>query len=420
VEDVSFLEVVSGSLPHGWSVKAAGGGPWVGARVRGVRIPRAGWKLHVSATVRSAPEVLRRALPVVVAERVAFKVVVSSSALAALNEGEGGVGQSGKFLTVYPVDDEQAVRVASALEAATRGLAGPRIASEAALRPGSLVHYRYAAFTGGPNAAEPMSPDVDPFRASGVATTEGSRALAGRYVEVATLHRSVGGSVSLAADVVAGRPCILKRAYHDARVGPDGRDARDHLRHEAAVLDALVPDRRFPEPFGLVEDGGDLVLVMEHVDGRPLGSLVAGPRPVGKVVAFGRHVASALGALHRAGLAYRDLNPGNVLVGADGEVRLIDLELACELGATGEAAGVPGYASPEQLRGLPAAVSDDVYALGGVLFLLATGADPGTSDVSPPDERLSRVIDRSRHDRPSARYASMQEMDAALARLEAA
>jgi hypothetical protein len=370
--------------------------------------------------VDSAPEVLARALPLLAEAEVAFKVAASPAVLAALNEGEAGLAQVGKFLTAYPADDAAAVRLAVALDRATDGLRGPRVATDRALRPGGLVHYRFGSFTGPEDAPEPPAPALDPFASAGVAQAEERGAIAGRYVLVSALHRSAGGSVHLAADLRLGAPCVVKRAGRDARVGPDGRDARDRLRREADVLERLAPDPRFPAVRDLVEDEDGLCLVMDELEGTLLGRLVEGPWPVERVVALGRRLAAALGAIHAAGLVYRDLGPQNVLVGSDGSVRLVDFELARPVGALGETAGTPGYAPPEQLAGSPARIADDVFALGGVLALLATGTDPGTSPVDVPDERLSRIVAGCRQDDLGSRFASMAEVDAALTELEAA
>jgi hypothetical protein len=382
-------------------------------------MPVSGWKLHVSATVRSAEEVLGRVLPLLLDEGVAFKVAASPAVVAALNEGEGGLSQVGKFITVYPLDDQQAVRVAVALDDATRGLAGPRVSTDRELRPGGLVSYRYGAFTGGPDEPEPPAPAVDPFVAAGVAEPPEHGPVGGRYVLVSTLHRSAGGSVHMAADVERGRACVLKRAGRDARVGPDGRDARDHLRHEAEVLELLAPDPRFPRVLDLVEEQGDLYLVLEHLEGQSLGGIVTGPCGVPRTVDLGRQLGSALGAIHDAGLVYRDLNPMNVVVGQDGGARLVDFELSAEVGSTGEAAGTPGYCSPQQIAGAPASVADDVYGLGALLHFLATGADPG-GPAEVADEALARAIGRCLLEEPAERYRSMREVDAALAELEGA
>ncbi len=184
------------------------------------------------------------------------------------------------------------------------------------------------------------------------------------------------------------------------------------------MLERLAHDPHVPAVFELVEEGGDLFLVMEHLEGATLGTVVDGPAATARVVELGRALSSALAAVHRAGLVYRDLGPANVIVGRDGGVRLVDLELTCAAGASGEMAGTPGYASPQQLEGEPASIGDDVYALGALLSFIATGVDP-SPHVAVPDERLARVITRCLERSPDARYRSMDELDAALAELEA-
>src|SRR5215210_7948523 len=108
----------------GWRVDPGANGYRIDVNVRKDRAetPEQGWKLHVSADPTSAEAVLRSALPVLLAEDASFKVVSSVLQLGLLNNGGGGLNQVGKFITVYPKDDEQAVRLAVALDEATRGL----------------------------------------------------------------------------------------------------------------------------------------------------------------------------------------------------------------------------------------------------------------------------------------------------------
>jgi len=70
-----------------------------------------------------------------------------------LNAGHFGLSQIGKYITVYPSDGGQAVRLAVALDRATSGRRGPRVPTDRTLKPGSLVHYRYGAMHEGPEAA---------------------------------------------------------------------------------------------------------------------------------------------------------------------------------------------------------------------------------------------------------------------------
>jgi hypothetical protein len=119
-------------------------------------------------------------LGVLLGEDADFKVIASLRRLAELNEGRGGLSQVGKFITVYPNDDAQAVRLACALDAATRGLPGPDIPSDRPLRPRSLVHYRYGGF-GGRHLRTPLG-EIMPALATPEGTLVPDRRLSGYHV----------------------------------------------------------------------------------------------------------------------------------------------------------------------------------------------------------------------------------------------
>ena len=109
--------------------------------------PDQGWKLHISSTGRSIETMLVRAMAVLLPERAVFKVIGSRTALNALNQGQRGLEQVGKCLTVYPRDDSQAVRLAGLLVEATRGLRGPEISTDRRVCTKAPVYYRYGAFS---------------------------------------------------------------------------------------------------------------------------------------------------------------------------------------------------------------------------------------------------------------------------------
>ncbi|MCK9489521.1 MAG: serine/threonine-protein kinase [Xanthomonadales bacterium] len=128
-------------------------------------------------------------------------------------------------------------------------------------------------------------------------------------------------------------------------------------------------------------------LVMEHVDGPPLTDWCA-RRKLGvreRVTLFAR-VCDGVQAAHQHLIVHRDLKPGNVLVGSDGQPRLLDFGIArplaqddadaAALTRTGAMAMTPAYASPEQLRGEPLTTASDVWSLGVMLYELLAGARP--------------------------------------------
>ncbi|MEC3994881.1 serine/threonine-protein kinase [Actinacidiphila sp. DG2A-62] len=159
-----------------------------------------------------------------------------------------------------------------------------------------------------------------------------------------------------------------------------------------------------------------LYLVMQRVYGHTLDRLVAqrGPFPVEWAAAVGAQVCSVLVQAHGRGFVHRDLTPRNVMLTADGTVRVLDFGIATALQApdgprltdAGMVAGTPGFISPEQGKGQAATPLSDLYALGCVLYEILGGRPPFTAD-----EPLALVVqhiagtpvplDRLRHDAPA-------------------
>lgn len=451
----------------GWTVAPSrdSSHPWIVVRPDDTSLPSQGWKLHISANSSTAMSVLRQALPVLIAERASFKVADSLQTLSLLNEGEGGFSQVGKFITVYPSDDAHAVRLATVLDAATRGLDGPPIPSDRPLAPGSLVYYRFGAFderytqtalglilpvvSAPDGTTEPdyrgvnyRVPDwvEDPFLAADVTSAPSPpRQLIGeRYLIIAGLHWSPRSAIYLAMDTVDPGPRVLKRARRAAAVGLDHLDAIARLRREADVLSRLAGDPRFPAIYDLIEQDGDLYLAMEDVEGERLETRVAGVISAGRnvpsrhIVAWGRELAAALDSIHRHGYVYRDLKSANVFVTADGGLRLLDFDSAVALTSRdGFSRGTRGYASPQQDAGEPPDVRDDVYSLGALLYFVATGAEPSLApdafslpvrplpslNAALPSSLVSAIV-RCLEPNKDDRFPLMAAVDTALAAIE--
>lgn len=133
-----------------------------------------------------------------------------------------------------------------------------------------------------------------------------------------------------------------------------------------------------------------LYLVMQRVYGHTLDRLVArrGPFPVEWAAAVGAQVCSVLIQAHGRGFVHRDLTPRNVMLTADGTVRVLDFGIATalqppdgpRLTGVGMVAGTPGFISPEQGKGQAATPLSDLYALGCVLYEILGGRPPFTAD----------------------------------------
>ena len=159
---------------------------------------------------------------------------------------------------------------------------------------------------------------------------------------------------------------------------------------------------------GTAPDGRPYV-VMEYVNGAPIDAWCAGRRvPLRERVRLFLQVLSAAESAHRALILHRDIKPANVMVGDDGQVKLLDFGIAKSLAGdatltgTGLAPLTPQFASPEQLAGEPLTTASDVYALGLLLHLLLTGRLPFEHTSQSTAEVLSSLRTQT-PTRPSAK-----------------
>jgi len=156
----------------------------------------------------------------------------------------------------------------------------------------------------------------------------------------------------------------------------EGR-AYAQLRHQAVVA---VHD--------LVEKEDALYLVTEFVDGADLSKVLkTGPLPPDGVALVGARVAEALEYVHFHRLLHRDVKPGNVMISAEGEVKLLDFGIAKDqtqgdLTKEGVLVGSPAYMAPEVLLGEEEDPTADVWALGVTLYELASGRKPFRGSTS--------------------------------------
>ncbi len=255
----------------------------------------------------------------------------------------------------------------------------------------------------------------------------------GRFRVIAEIGRGAMGVVYRAQDPMIDRVVAIKtitlagteeeRAHYEARFLQEAR-AAGGLSHPCIVT---IYD------FG--REGDTAFMAMEFLEGRELRDLIreAGIPP-SEAVEIAARVAEALAFAHERGVVHRDVKPGNIMVLADGRVKIMDFGIARldEPGvrtATGLLLGSPRYMAPEQVAGRPFDHRADVFSLGVVLYEMLTGATPFAGNdipqlmyqvmnaaVPPPSRArpalpsvLDYIVARALKKNPDERYGSAEE-----------
>jgi TolB-like protein len=257
----------------------------------------------------------------------------------------------------------------------------------------------------------------------------------GPYRVLEEIGRGGMGIVYKAEDTRLQRTAALKFVPRRALIDPR---ARLRLVDEARAA-SMLDDPNICTIYG-VEDTpeGETFIAMAYYAGETLAERLArGPVPYAEALEIAVAIARGLAAAHARGVAHRDLTPRNVMLDAQGRVKILDFGLARAVGrkAHGVTAGTPAYMPPEQLRGEETGPSGDVWSLGVTLYELFTGRRPfaghdtatvlaAVRDTEPPapraivprlpealDKLLLRMLAKSPAQRPRTGAAVVAVLD---------
>ncbi len=218
--------------------------------------------------------------------------------------------------------------------------------------------------------------------------------LGGRYRLIELLGQGGMATIFRALDTQLGRDVAVKLLRPEYLRDPDfGSRFRQEAQNAASLSHPNVVT-----VYDYGEDPSGPYIVMEFVDGEDLATILRrnGSLPPAQAARIAAAVARALEAAHARGIVHRDVKPGNVLIGRDGRVKVVDFGIAraiaeAQMTLPGTTLGSVHYFSPEQARGEPTTAASDIYALGIVLFEMLTGSRPweGDSAASVALARLS-------------------------------
>jgi eukaryotic-like serine/threonine-protein kinase len=283
-----------------------------------------------------------------------------------------------------------------------------------------------------------------PIAASIPALTTETRLL-DRYRIVAQLGSGGMGVVYRARDEKLERDVAIKMLQPGVLAD---QEARERFRREARML-ARLNHSQIAAVYDVIEHNGSDYIVMELVAGDSLAAkLRAGPLPAREATSIAVQVAEALEEAHEQGVMHRDLKPGNVMITARGQVKVLDFGLArllaplaadptLSLSDAHGVMGTPRYMSPEQALGKKLDARTDLWSLGVLFYETLTALPPfqGKSSLAilhaiteqpfPPLREIQpalppladSIVTRALQKDPEQRYASAKEIKTDLQKL---
>lgn len=235
---------------------------------------------------------------------------------------------------------------------------------------------------------------------------EPSRTLADRYELLGHIARGGMADVYEARDTLLGRRVAVKVLH--SQFSSDEAFVKRFRREAQAAANLSHPNIVGIYDWG--QEGSTYFIVMELVEGRSLRDILRdeGPLMPRRAIEISAEAAAALSVAHRSGLVHRDIKPGNMLLTADGTVKVTDFGIArawddsSELTKTGAVIGTATYFSPEQAQGSQADERSDIYALGVVMYEMLTGRPPfsGESPVAVAYQHVSSLAAQPSLDNP--------------------
>jgi eukaryotic-like serine/threonine-protein kinase len=211
--------------------------------------------------------------------------------------------------------------------------------------------------------------------------------LAGRYRLRTVIGRGGMGVVWLAGDEMLRRDVAVKEIIWPAQLDAAEQEALRRRALREARTAARLNHPNIVRVYDVAEEGGRPWVVMQFVPYRSLSEVVRddGPLSPAQAARVGLQVLAAIRAAHAAGVLHRDVKPGNVLLGAEGQVVLADFGTALADGGptlttTGILTGSAPYLAPERAGGQLATAAADLWSLGATLYAAVEGRPPFSRD----------------------------------------
>jgi serine/threonine-protein kinase len=285
-------------------------------------------------------------------------------------------------------------------------------------------------------AAAAPAPETPSFDLNGLNTGD---MIEGRYKFIQKIGKGAFGTVVLVEDTVVEERLILK--FLNANVASD-EEMLKRFVHELRYS-RRITHKNVIRIYDFLYVGGSYAISMEYFPSHTLGAEIANEKPMrpSKACAYAADICIGMSVAHQQGIIHRDLKPANILINDTGLLKIVDFGVAAaaksgdtQLTKTGYVIGSPKYMAPEQILGKKVDERADIYSLGVIMYEMLAGTPPYSrgdhmsvmyqhvqGKAQPLHEvnatiprELSDVVTRTMQVDKTKRYASMEELRAAL------
>lgn len=364
--DSSDIQYIVNRLPEDWYALEDVHGNWKYYNHKDIVIQDQGWKIHISANLNNAQEILDVVSEILINKKISFKHVPNKGSLLFKNSKNGNRVSSGKFITIYP-KDEQFMELLKLLELSLNGFEkGPHILSDKRWKD-TNIYYRYGAFKellsdDGTlcikNPEDELVPDLrtpyyrvpafieepEELKNNLVISNSETQLKPSKLKEYkikSSLRFTNGGGIYLAVREKDNINVVIKEARPHVGLDGEGNDAVSRLEIECKNLEKLSDVDGVVNVLDYFQVWEHFFLVEEYVEGVDLGKWISinypfhmeqdKPKYVDKVIKIITKLKSLLINVHERNVGIGDFQPSNIMVNDELDVKLIDFESAGEL-----------------------------------------------------------------------------------------
>ncbi len=346
-----------------------------------------GTKIYISANILNSLNIFHVAVPWLLFNKISFKIIPSNHLLKQVNDNLFGYLHSGKFITIFPSDHFELIKIMQSLDVMLGKYKSIPIPLKERFKEKSIVYhdFNYPASSSNRPFEEKKTLETGVIaRKKKILKKEGL--FLGKLILLEVVRQRARGGTYLALEVLQNqkicRKVFVKEARDFGEIELSGVDAVDRLHWQFKVLNLLNKYKITPKAFEFIREKNVSFLIMEYLPGESLRKKIIESRGdfsnqfiKDTIIKIAKHIKK----MHDKQMYFLELCPDNIMLLPGGDVKLIDCDLCYAKGApefVGWENGTPGFfpnldllrsSGEEEKRW---SLLRDIFALGSIYFSL--------------------------------------------------